>query len=282
MIRMIRNIGEIVTERGGLMKIGLMALLIAINHVCVAYNGGFVSQDETGGIVYNLPQLLLCLLLACIGTGFYIGIIQNRMNSGEGFLPRLDFSKYMISTICTIPFFIVWGIYLAIFMAFVVLLSMPLRSAPFAAIVIFGLCCVIMFLMINFAFVAIYYLHVANFSYKHVLNPFSVFSVLPNVALPIFGLSIVYALIVIIGSYIGAFLVSAVGIDFLKINTAMVLTFIIYLVLLTLLQSAYIARIADLVREKLENTEFAECFKVVDDMPEGFDRYAYRNPSDEQ
>lgn len=258
MIRYMRNIKEVATGRGNMLRIVIMTLLFLLYLACISYNGGCVSLNEAKEVVFNIPQLLLVILLYAISCGYATSVVQDRINLGAT-LAKIDFVRAIVNTLRLIPFIIVWIIYLFV-LAFVssILFGLVANLAPIVALIL-GILAFVLCIGIYNGFFALYYLHVAKFNYKHVLNPLTLFQIAPRVALPMFGILLGFSLLVFVLGFvfIGCMVILA-SLNFVfLVSLAVVFYFIILL-----MGFALNIRLVDMVCEKLEGTEFLDIVRA--------------------
>lgn len=257
-------LGRVFTEKGAWYKILTMVVLQGL---VVYFNPKNMLQSTPGGQMpdFNIPAILLYLLVSWLIFGFSLQIYSNSLNNNRNVLPDLDFGGMFISTLRFIPFSIVWAIYMIFLVVIGGLLTNAFRAAsPFLAIVPL----LILFVFLALTMPVVMALHAKNFSYKNVLNPLTPFRLFPLVAgqvalldLILFLVSILlYGLTMAGALLIGISGVGAGGAENLDPVTTftLILLAVIFFYVQNAIGFAYSLRLCDIIKSRLGETEYLD------------------------
>lgn len=254
-------VGRIFTEKGSWYKILLITFL---QTAVVLFNPKETFQQMTvsSSPEFNIPGIILYILASLLIYGFVIQIYHSFMNNKQNLLPDIDFMDMVAKAFKMLPFSLCWGFYLflTIFVFyFFIFTGMMTRGGLNPAIFL------VMFLVIVFYSISIssmMIIHSKSFSYSHVLNPITPFRIFPSVILPLLLLFLSYGLVaaLLYGLLFGgAFLIRSAGGE---AGGAGSISFGILLVIFGYLNNvttfAYCLKFADIVKTKLEYTDFLD------------------------
>ena len=257
-------LGRVFTEKGAWYKILTMVVLQGL---VVYFNPKNMLQSTPGGQMpdFNIPAILLYLLVSWLIFGFSLQIYSNSLNNNRNVLPDLDFGGMFISTLRFIPFSIVWAIY----MIFLVIICGLITNAVRATTPLLAFILLFIFLMF-FALTmpVIMALHAKRFSYKHVLNPLTLFRLFPLVAGQVALLDLILFLVSILlyGITIAAAMLTgfsgglAGGAENMDPVTSFTLIFlvVVFFYVQNAIGFAYSLRLCDIIKSRLAETEYLD------------------------
>lgn len=248
------NLGRIFVEKGAWYKI---LTIVALSLTMVVAQSLFMSNFSVANFEdINAPAIILFLLLSILISGFSIQVIQNGMRGGENILPKLDFGGMFVCAVRFIPFIIVWTIYLFLLGMLCAFLAAALKVI---AIILFAL----LYLLALFTGPILVALHAKNFSYKHVLNPITPFILIGKTFLPVLllYLTVIGVSILFLGVFVAFSFILGIsgGADAgHSLSIALIVFMGIFLYLNLTFQFAVNRSFADIVVDRLSDTEFLD------------------------
>lgn len=255
-------LGRVFTEKGSWYKI---LTICALQGMSILFNPKAIMNDVSAGSMpeFNVPAILLYFLSAMLIFGFAIQIYNGFMNDKTKLLPDIDFMDMFVKSVRLVPFGLVWAIYLFVicFVAGFTAAAVMTKSSPVLA----GVGTVVMIVFVLFfvwMLVALMIIHSKSFSFKYVLNPFTMFRICPRIIGPVILLMLLYGVanIVLYGLLFGGAILLGVAGD--GMSTSTMVAFGIFLLiwgyLYNLFAFAYNLRFADIVKTRLSDTEYLD------------------------
>ena len=257
-------LGRVFTEKGSWYKI---LTIVALQALMLYFNPQNMFQGMQAGMVpdINLPAILLYILASLLIFGFSLQIYSNSLNNNKNVLPDLDFGGMFVSALRFIPFSIVWAIY----MIFLVIICGLITNAVRATTPLLAFILLFIFLMF-FALTmpVIMALHAKRFSYKHVLNPLTLFRLFPLVAGQVALLDLILFLVSILlyGITIAAAMLTGFsgglvgGAENMDPVTSFTLIFlvVVFFYVQNAIGFAYSLRLCDIIKSRLAETEYLD------------------------
>lgn len=272
-------IGRIFTEKGSWYK---TLTIVILQGLAMLFSPKAAFQQLGQGVMpdFNIPGILLYVLVSMLIFGFVMQIYNGAMNNKTQLLPDLDFMDMFIKSVKLIPFWIVWMLYIGIFGVLAALLMPTLARSGVVGVLLFILLAAF-WIFVVLMMVVMLAIYSKNFSYKHVLNPLTPFRICPKLIGSVLGFMLFYVLlnIVLYGLlFVAAMLLGVAGGGETATDSmiAFGILITIWLYIYDTFSFAYNLKFADIVKEKLSGTKYLDGdFEVVPEVPENDEELDY-------
>ena len=261
-------VGNVLTDKGSWYKISLvvlitLALYLFQPQILVGQMLSAGSFNMSGWLFYGLGSLII--------YGFIVQAMSNRMKSDENVLPDLDLLGFIGKAVKMVPFNLIWGIYMCLYVLLFVLFGSGFLMRGTAGIVVAGLLLIPYLLIACLAYPVMIAVHTKGFMYRYLVNPLNALDILSRVGIPVLlsslasGLSFVvlvlvfYAALFVLGISVSSLSPSAFSSAF-EIGSLVGVLFVgfLFFYFVIVFQFAYWLRMADIANEYLEDTDYLE------------------------
>lgn len=257
-------LGRVFTERGAWYKVVTMIVLSALSFV-FAPSFMITSNGPATMPNFNVPGLILYFLVAILLNGYWLQVFHDRMNDETKIVPGIDFAQMLLNFVKAIPFGLVWVLYYiggCFLMGFLGGFLSKISFVLGLIVLVPALCYIVAFSLTMQVMLAIFS---QKFSYKHVLNPFLPFALFFKVAGWVFLTNLLTGLLTGLAAIIcvGPIMIISpsimqnglAGLEGANIAIFVIVAFIFFYLVMCL-NLAFVSRICDITREKLEDTEY--------------------------